>query len=268
MGFQEVSEAFDKTAPSMDTVVLRNPINAWMRQVNFSVLRKSFPAGCTLLELGCGTGEEARRLAEKGCRILAIDVSEGMVARARNKAESSGLRDRIIIQQGRTADMEKIVQMSPWRTFDGAYASFSLTYEPGLREICTSLHRILKPGALFICTLPNKIVLSEALIYGFQLRFRQVTWRFARPLHREIEGHQLIIQAYRPQEVVRSFDGLFRLRSLIGVPVFLPPVYLHPFYRRLGRGQRLLQRLDSLLDSYYPWNHLGEHTLFIFQRLN
>ena len=41
--------------------------------------------GSRLLELGCGTGQATVPLAERGYRVLALDLSEGMAALARRK---------------------------------------------------------------------------------------------------------------------------------------------------------------------------------------
>ena len=38
-----------------------------------------FPAGCSVLELGCGTGRLTRPLLDKGCRITAVDNSAEML---------------------------------------------------------------------------------------------------------------------------------------------------------------------------------------------
>ena len=44
--------------------------------------------GKKLLELNCGTGEDAVWLVHQGCEVLATDISEGMVAVARLKSET------------------------------------------------------------------------------------------------------------------------------------------------------------------------------------
>lgn len=45
------------------------------------------PDDLSLLEIGCGTGEHTRRFAEAGYDVTAIDPNEGMLARAREKAD-------------------------------------------------------------------------------------------------------------------------------------------------------------------------------------
>lgn len=48
-------------------------------------------AGLRVLDLGCGTGRHALRLAAEGARVTAVDFSEGMLAEARRKP----LADRV-----------------------------------------------------------------------------------------------------------------------------------------------------------------------------
>lgn len=48
--------------------------------------------GCTLLDLCTGTGEIARRAARAGATVTAIDLTPGMLARARRKAADLGVR--------------------------------------------------------------------------------------------------------------------------------------------------------------------------------
>ena len=237
-----------------------------MHEVNRDVLRATFPAGSHLVELGCGTGTEALALAKQGCRVFALDISPNMIERARAKARAAGLADRATFVVGRTADVAELVRPSTPSSYDGAYANFSLTFEEDLRSLGASLAAILRPGAFFVCTLPNRLVLSEVLVYGALLRFRHVLWRFATPLRKEVHGVMLEIHAYSPWQIREAFDPWFELRRTMGVPVFVPPVYLHPQYRRLGDARRVLEGLDARLAGRFPWNRLGEHTLFVFRR--
>lgn len=44
--------------------------------------------GQKVLEIGCGTGRHTRRLIGAGHSVVALDISEGMLAKARKKLES------------------------------------------------------------------------------------------------------------------------------------------------------------------------------------
>ena len=47
--------------------------------------------GDRVLDLACGSGDHARRLARRGLRVLGIDVSPSLLAHCREKAASEGL---------------------------------------------------------------------------------------------------------------------------------------------------------------------------------
>lgn len=265
-GLSKVREAFDRIALSIDDLRSKNPIGLWTRHANLTTIRSSFPPQSCLLELGCGTGEDAIALAKSGHRIFAIDISEAMVATARAKTLSQGVADLVVVVCGRSADLTDLVKASPWKSFDGAYANFSLTYEESLGRLAESVHDVLAPSGFFICTLPNRLALSEVVFNGLGLKFRKVLWRLKEPLIHEVYGHEVRIHAYWPWQVRKAFEGLFALRELKGLPLLLPPVYLHGLYSRLGSGRSLLERLDSALAGKFPWNRFGENTMFKFQR--
>ena len=49
-------------------------------------------SGLRLIDLGCGTGRHALRLAEAGARVTAVDFSEAMLSRARAKPGAQRIR--------------------------------------------------------------------------------------------------------------------------------------------------------------------------------
>lgn len=58
-----------------------------------TVLERWIPRGARVLELGCGSGRDARRMAARGVRVTATDGSEEMLRIARNLAKDiEGIR--------------------------------------------------------------------------------------------------------------------------------------------------------------------------------
>ena len=74
--YKDTASAFDAVADDYDTVygAEGNTMMTWMRHENLRILAKAFPAGSYLLELGCGSGEEAIALAVQGYQVLATDI--------------------------------------------------------------------------------------------------------------------------------------------------------------------------------------------------
>ncbi|MEM2001675.1 MAG: class I SAM-dependent methyltransferase [Candidatus Methanomethylicaceae archaeon] len=55
--------------------------------------------GTTVLDLGCGAGHHAMKLAQSGARVYAVDLSAGMVREARRRVKITGLEDRVTVME-------------------------------------------------------------------------------------------------------------------------------------------------------------------------
>jgi SAM-dependent methyltransferase len=90
---------FDAAAPTYDTTFTGTRLGRWLRGLVRERLGELFAAGDHVLELGCGTGEDAVWLARRGVLVTATDASPGMLAVARAKAEAAGVAERIRFAQ-------------------------------------------------------------------------------------------------------------------------------------------------------------------------
>ncbi|HBY98317.1 MAG TPA: class I SAM-dependent methyltransferase, partial [Chloroflexi bacterium] len=87
--------AFDHAAASYDAAFTDTHLGRLLREAVWARLAQQFQPGMHILELNCGTGEDAIWLARRGLRVTATDNSPGMLAVARGKAGRAGVDDRI-----------------------------------------------------------------------------------------------------------------------------------------------------------------------------
>jgi SAM-dependent methyltransferase len=114
-------------------------------EVDFLVEELDPPAGGRILDVPCGNGRHALRLARRGYRLTGVDLSDEFLAEARSSAE----RDSLEIEW-RLADMR---QLPGQPVFDGAYCMgncFGYLEYAGMREFVAALAAALKPGARFV----------------------------------------------------------------------------------------------------------------------
>lgn len=102
----------------------------------------------SVLDLGCGTGNHVFPLVERGYELAGVDLSEGMLTRARAKAAALTQGHKPTFQLGdvRTVDVQ--------RTFDGCIMMFAvLGYQLENADVLAALktaRKHLKPGGVFL----------------------------------------------------------------------------------------------------------------------
>jgi len=102
-----------------------------------------------VLELGCGTGRIAVPVARAGARIVGIDRSQEMLARARKRIIRARLRGRLSLVRG---DIRELPFTSRTK-FSAVLAAYgilqSLTRERDLTRTLAAVARVLRRGGLF-----------------------------------------------------------------------------------------------------------------------
>lgn len=153
--------AFDRLAPAYDEEFGRNPAGLLFRHVFQERLRRLFPRGARVLDLGCGTGEDALFLASLGVRVHALDISPAMAARTRAKVERAGLGELIQVEARSAEDVA-----SAGSGFDGAFSDFGALNCAALGAVGDGLARALRPGARLLVSAIGRWPLP-ALVAGW-----------------------------------------------------------------------------------------------------
>lgn len=120
--------------------------------------------GLSIINLGCGTGEDAQWLTDAGAtKVTAIDLSEGQIAIAQHNYPTVDFK---------VMDISKLDY--PDESFDVAYSSLTMHYVRDWGGAFNEVHRILKNGGRFIfsCIHP----LESALDYSVDEQQRQATY--------------------------------------------------------------------------------------------
>ena len=141
---ENVREMFDDIAPTYDRlnhVLSMNVDKLWRRHALQEIVDGTPQR---ILDVACGTGDSTisiARAAAEGSEVIGADISEGMMALVKGKAEKAGVGERITLQ---VADGEALPYGEG--AFDRVTCAFGIRNfehkERGLAEF----HRVLKPG--------------------------------------------------------------------------------------------------------------------------
>ena len=225
-------------------------------------LERIFQPGQRILELNCGTGIDAVHLAGRGLRVLACDISPGMIHRARRLASGTSAGDRIDF---RVLATEKISLLANDGPFDGAFSNFSgLNCVENLSAVVEDLALLLKPGAPVLVCMMGRFVPWE------------ITWFLAhgnskRAIHRLGRGRSGVEQdgltICRPsvKEIVSLFAPRFRLRRWRGIGIAVPPSYTELSARRFPGTITLLAALDARIGGLPPFRNMADQVVLEFE---
>ncbi len=265
--YDKVASAFDRAAAAYHADYAANPIQAWLEEESFQLLTRLLRPAGRVLEIGCGTGEMAVRLAEAGFAVVATDISSAMIAQARAYAAHSVAQERITWLAAPAGELPgRILEV-----FDGAYSGFGpLNCEPDLARLAEGLAALVRPGGWLVCSVMNRWCLWEIGWGLLRLRpreaFRRLPrgWVQARMSAGPGEPASTIpVRYYTPGSFARYFAGHFTPELIWGFPVLIPPPYLAGRFpaavHRLARWERRWRACPGL-------RSLGDHFLLVLRR--
>jgi len=102
--------------------------------------------GKTVLDLGCGSGENLVPLAKRGACVIGIDISPDLVELARQRLIGYGLAATVRAGSAYATEL-------PDESVDVVF-SMALLHHLDLPAVRTEIQRILRPGGLFILREP------------------------------------------------------------------------------------------------------------------
>jgi 2-polyprenyl-3-methyl-5-hydroxy-6-metoxy-1,4-benzoquinol methylase len=103
------------------------------------------PPGSVFLEVGCGRGFHAMRLARRGYKVKAVDFSDAVLDMARENVRAAGLEHLIDV------DREDLIDLSyDDHTFDYALCWGVLMHVPEVERAIEELSRVIAPGGHLI----------------------------------------------------------------------------------------------------------------------
>jgi SAM-dependent methyltransferase len=259
-----VADAFDRVASSYDELFTRTAIGRAQRSQVWTRLRSTFHRGDRVLELNCGTGEDARFLAQHGVSVFACDVSPAMI----EVAESySVLAERAGSIEYRQLANEKLFRLSPKVPFDGAFSNFSgLNCVADLQPVARNLAALVRPGGHVLICVWSRICLAEILWFLSRGKVTQALRRIPGKATARLGDSTIAVSYPTISHLRRTFAPWFRLKSRRAVGLFVPPSYVESWASKNTSTLARLERLDRILAAWPILRDIGDHVLLEFVR--
>ena len=256
---------FDQMAKEYDDIFTKSMIGRAQRGAVWNVLRKTFRSGDHILELNCGTGEDALFLTRNNISVTACDASEQMIqiASRRLRLELPGTAI-----QFRRLPTECLGELESDIKFDGTFSNFSgLNCVVDLKQTAEDLTSLLRADAQLLLCLSTRFCVWEMLWYSLQGNFRKAFRRCSG--HATATVGDFTVDVYYPtvRKLETLFSPAFVLRSCVGIGVSVPPSYVEPWIRNHPRLLNHLCAIDRVISTLPGFRVLGDHMLLHFERV-
>ncbi len=114
--------------------------------------------GEIILDVACGAGRMARRIAALCTRVVAVDHSRAFIARAKKRTKSRRVEYHIV-----NAADEKALLALGRRRFDKAVCTMALMDMPEIRPLFRALPKLLKPEGVFVFSVTHPCFNSASI---------------------------------------------------------------------------------------------------------
>ncbi|PYR25176.1 MAG: dimethylmenaquinone methyltransferase [Acidobacteria bacterium] len=170
--------------------------------------------GAHALDLATGTGDLAFALAERGARVVGLDITPRMIELARAKSNGAGRRDGALAAAFPPDDTRFLVGdmcALPFvdQVFDVVTTGYGLRNVPDLALAIAEIHRVLKPGGQLLSLdfnrPANAMVRAAYLTYltavgaalGWLLHRDPDTYRYIPASIRQYPGAEAVVRMMR-----------------------------------------------------------------------
>lgn len=247
--YEGTAVAFDRIAADYGHLWNRTAIGSSQRKAVWRWIDPLFLPSDSVLDIGCGDGEDAVHLQTRGVHVHGVDASLGMVKRARER----GVRAEVLNAE----DLDRISG-----NFDGAISNFGvLNCIDDLEQLATNLRRLIRPGGHVALCIIGRCCAWEVCHFLRKRELRKALRRFS-----STTSTSLGIKVHYPSSnrMRQAFRNGFSPMGRYGIGLMVPPSYISGL---CDATVLRLAKLDRQIAHWFLLRGLADHRLYLFKRV-
>lgn len=257
--------AFDRLADKYDATFTKTALGIMQRKVVWNYLEKILAEKAhpsSVLELNCGTGEDAIFLYNKGHCIVATDFSLEMLRLAREKASDAHIDDIEFMH----LDIRHADQLEPGNRFDLIFSNFggyNCLNEEDIQCSAMNLKEYLsREGIIILVLMPDRCLIEK--IYGLIKGDSQLLGRRNRSPQKVTIDEEEILTWYHAPDRMKELFAKSGYEMIYCSPVGFIPSYFNPNIRKWPLVFCFIKFLDRLTTKMGLLPRYSDHYLICF----
>lgn len=255
---------FDHIASAYNEPLTYGAIGQMQRKRVWDYLERITPelSGLEILELSNGTGEDALLFSEKGCNLVATDVSEEMLKVTQQKVQQYSLQHNI---SSHYLDLDAFDETIFNKKFDLIFSNFgtlNLIHPLALKRLMQKLPSLLAPEGRFVAVVMPRYCLWETMYFLSRFRFKLAFRRWtSKEVLKNIAGAATRTWYYQPGEFRRWTRHLFGVVRQQPIGITIPAQNLEHRLVQRKKWLRGFYRVEKRLSNYGFLSRYSDHYL-------
>ena len=258
-----MTNAFDHIAADYDKDFTLSETGKLARQHVMDYVEKNIIKGghLMILELNCGTGEDAIHLNKAGNEVFATDISSEMIRVAKAKAE-------IVEEKGLTFMQLSFAELpQEWmkEKFNLVFSNFgglNCIDENELRRLFKAVKETLKPRGRFVGVVMPGYCLWEIFYFLMKGQWKKAFRRNKKgPVSIDLQGVPVDTWFYSPKKV-KQMAGDLKIVAIRPVGLILPPSFLEGFFHKRKNLLKTLGQAEKVFGNFRVFAGISDHFLF------
>jgi len=259
--------SFDHVADTYDTTFTNTTIGRLQRDRVWTYLRTLLPQEpVSILELNCGTGEDALYMAQLGHKVLATDRSQDMLKVVEAKAADNLLQNLLKVGEMDLADPTAVLEDGDRSTQEAYHLVFSnfgglnCINHDELTVLSNTLKGKLANGSDVVLVIMPRYCLFDLVYRLLHFNIGSIVDRISKDaIEVDVEGIRVKTYYHSPQAAKKAFKGYQHIDTKI---IGLYPSYMEKLINKFSfllHLEDFLVRTFSLLGG--PFYRLSDHYL-------
>jgi len=288
---------FDQAAPTYDTHFTHSEIGKLQRKLVYQQLKKQLKNSKNILEINCGTGEDAIWLAQQNFNVLATDISEKMIEVAQSKSNVTNLIFKVLDINTLSEETEnfdllfsnfgglncltknelvlffKVLDINTLseetENFDLLFSNFGglncLTKNELVLFFNSAAKILTENGKMSLVIMPKNTI-WEQFYFLLKLDFKNAFRRTKKVILANVEGEKVVTYYYNPKDIVTLAETNFEFIEVKPIGFFVPPSYLEPFFKNKKSVLNGLSFLENTIKNVAFLSKYSDHYIITLQK--
>ncbi|MBC7863051.1 MAG: methyltransferase domain-containing protein [Bacteroidia bacterium] len=256
---------FDAYAEGYDTHFTNSPIGRMQRERVHRFFKRFVKTKKNILEINCGTGEDAVWMARAGHSVLATDMSKEMLNQAEKKKHIRKI-DNLELQHCAFKDLHTL-KTKPFDLIFSNFGGLNCVSKDELKQLSDDFSNLLLPKGRLVLVIMGRKCKWERSYFKKKKENEKAKRRMSEEgIKTMISGCSVETWYYSPKEIIRIFAANFNAVNTKPVGLFIPPSYLNNYFGKKKITLNILNLLEKLFGEFSVFSDYADHYFIILEK--